>query len=96
MTKLDKKIEIIRRRMFHYHFCCGGDFCFGEHDDEIMKDIIEYTSQIKKLIREEIMKNKPKFIEERFYALGGVDYINRKYFVDGVNTYESVIKDILD
>ena len=56
--KTDWETEFDNEFIYQYGsaFCCGGDYCDGNHTEEVSKQLKDFISQLLKTQREEIIK----------------------------------------
>ena len=52
------KVRKIYNERFDYNFCCGGDYCDNDHDEEVKKDILEFADDLDLLYRKEMENQK--------------------------------------
>jgi hypothetical protein len=51
---IKQKVEEIYNERFDYNFCCGGDYCEGDHDEDVKKDILEFANDLDLLYRKQL------------------------------------------
>ena len=51
---IKQKVEELYNKRFDYSFCCGGDYCDGDHNGGVKKDILEFANDLDLLYRKEM------------------------------------------
>jgi len=92
---IKQKVEELYNKRFDYSFCCGGDYCDGDHNGGVKKDILEFANDLDLLYRKEMEK------EIRGIKEGKIDIVKLK--AEGVvnlqswaEGYDQALEDVLD